>query len=353
MKLLITGANGFLGRHVVLEALRRGHAVRAVVRPASDISLLPFAQHPAVEFARLDLRSSRGLAEACAGVDAVLHVAAAKAGDFYAQFAGTVIATENLLAAMDQVGVSHIVAVSSFSVYDYSRPRSFQRLDEDSPLEAHPADRDEYAQTKLIQEQLIRDHAQGRGWRWTILRPGVIFGPGNLWTARLGAQAGSCWIRIGGWATLPVTYVENCAEAIVLAAEHVAASGRIFNVVDDDLPTQRAYAAALRAQCSPRPRIVPVAWTLMRGLAGLAQMSNSLFFRGQAKVPGILVPARLDARCKPLRFTNQRLKQALGWKPRHAWREALRRSVSSSSGAPGMQSLSVAKCDSDCLAGRA
>ena len=61
----------------------------------------------------------RGLAEALAGHDVVLHLAAAKSGDLYAQYAGTVVATENLLTAMTDAEVKRIVLISSLSVYDY------------------------------------------------------------------------------------------------------------------------------------------------------------------------------------------------------------------------------------------
>src|SRR6185437_1194088 len=129
------GANGFLGRYVVAEALRRGHAVRAVLRSAADAGKLGWANHPDLETVRVDLRSRRGLVDAVAGVDAVLHLAAAKSGDMYAQYAGTVVATENLLAAMDEAGVQHIVSVSSLSVYNYLKIPSFSVLTEDSVLE--------------------------------------------------------------------------------------------------------------------------------------------------------------------------------------------------------------------------
>src|SRR5436305_8304475 len=103
MKLLVTGAGGFLGRYVVAEALRRGHAVRAMVRGSSEG--LAELDHPALELVKADLRSRRGLTDAVKGVDAVLHLAAAKSGDLYAQYAGTVVATENLLAAMTEANV--------------------------------------------------------------------------------------------------------------------------------------------------------------------------------------------------------------------------------------------------------
>src|SRR6185295_16085362 len=128
-----------------------------------------------------------------------------------------------------EAGVNHIVAISSLSVYDYKRIWSFSRLDESSPLESNPRDRDEYAQTKLLQEKLVRETAQQNGWRWTILRPGVIFGKDNLWTARLGIQGKKTWLRIGAHAKLPLTYVENCAQAIVAALDSPAANGGAFN----------------------------------------------------------------------------------------------------------------------------
>ena len=64
--------------------------------------------------------------------------------------------------------------------------RSFAVLDETSPVERDAFERDEYAHTKLVQERLVRDHAVRSGWDYTVLRPGVIYGKDNLWTARLG-----------------------------------------------------------------------------------------------------------------------------------------------------------------------
>jgi nucleoside-diphosphate-sugar epimerase len=271
------------------------------------------------------LRQRRGLAEALRGCDAVVHLAATKAGDLYDQLGGTVVATENLLAAMEQSQVARIIGISSFAVYDYRRIPVLSVLDEQSPLEARPEDRDDYAQTKLVQERLIQAYAQERGWAWTILRPGVVYGAGNLWTARLGVQLGkTLWLRTGAFARVPLTYVDNCAEAIVAAAECEAAVGKVFNVVDDDPPTQREYARLLQ-ELQPGVRIVPV--PAIRWIARAAWALNRVAFDGRAKLPGIIVPAKVDAMVKPLRFSNQRLRDDLGWTPRYSLAEALRRSV--------------------------
>jgi nucleoside-diphosphate-sugar epimerase len=327
MKLLITGAGGFLGRYVVAEALHRGHAVRAMLRGGAKDSQLPWINHPNLQVVRADLRSRRGLVDAVNGVDAVLHLAAAKSGDMYAQYAGTVVATENLLAAMDEAAVRNIVLVSSFSVYAYQQIRGFSVLDENSPIEKDAFERDEYAHTKLVQERLVREHASKNNWNFVILRPGVIYGKDNLYTARLGMQTGKVLLRMGALAQMPLTYVENCAQAIVMAAENPGASGQTLNIVDDEMPSQRQYCSLIRPHLSPRPMIVPIPLPVMRLLAGLASLINRLLLGGRAKIPGIFVPAKLEARCRPLRFSNAKIKQALGWTPTYGLMEALQRST--------------------------
>ena len=117
MRVLITGANGFLGRHVVAEFLRRGHAVRALVRPAARLDDLGWPEP--VEVVRADLRVSRELAAAFAGVDVLVHLAAAVTGGEDAQLAATVVGTERLLDAMARSQTGRLVLASSFSVYDW------------------------------------------------------------------------------------------------------------------------------------------------------------------------------------------------------------------------------------------
>ena len=338
MKILVTGATGFVGRYTVAAAVEAGHHVRALVRPAGSTAPLGrFADHPAVELVRADLRSPDGLDEVVADLDAVVHLAAAKAGDFATQFAGTVLATENLLGAMRRAGVGLLVGVSTFSVYDYRAMANGELVTEDSPIDETPANRDEYAQTKLIQEKLYRRFTLDEPWtgrgdaRVVIVRPGMIYGRDNLWHALLGADIGPRFLKIGSKATMPLTYVENCADAFVLAAEALAADpcsvdGEVINVVDDDLPTQADYARAVE-QAIEAPASVSVPWPMMNGAAALLERGNDLLFDGRAKFPGIVVPDRLHARFKPLTYSNATAKRLLGWKPNLDLAAAIARSV--------------------------
>lgn len=329
MKLLITGASGFLGQYVVAEALRRGHQVRAVVRPLSNEKRLAWHNHPEVKLVRIDLRRKDGIVEAVRGVDAVIHLAAVKDGEFYSRFAGTVIATENLLDAMIEAQVLRLIDISTFSVYNYS---SGKTITEDTPLESHPLERDEYAQVKLVQEELVREFEQNYkslGAQVTYIRPGMIYGRDNLWNTILGAKlTDNLWLKVGGHAQMPLTYVENCADAIVSAAERDEAIGQTINIVDDNLPTQNVYAGKLAKYLDNLPRTIPISLWLLYLFAWIFWTYNKRVLKGQARLPGIVVPRILDARFKPFRYSNARAKKVLNWTSRYSLDTALERSCS-------------------------
>jgi 2-alkyl-3-oxoalkanoate reductase len=324
MKILITGASGFLGKHVVAEAIRKGHQVRAVIRPSTDEKSIIWHNHPSVELSRIDLRRKSGITDALKDIDGVIHLAAAKEGDFYTRFAGTVIGTENLLDAMVEVGVLRLVCISSFAVFDYNNIPKGSTIHEDSPQETNPLLREEYAQTKLIQEKLVYEFEETHKAQVTIIRPALIYGRNNLWSTLLGGRlTDNLWLRIGAHATMPLTYVENCAEAIILAVESKEAIGQTINVIDDNLPTQRTYVKKLKKRTNALPKMIPVNWTLMRSIAVLMWAYNQKFLKGQAKFPGIFYPGTLDTRFKHFRFSNARAKNILNWTPKYSLDTAL------------------------------
>ena len=316
MNILVTGASGFLGRYTVAELLRRGHQMRVVSR--GKLSW----HHPALTQIEADLNQSN-LATALSGIDAVIHLAAAKTGDFQAQLASTVTATEKLLQAMQTANVTRLVAISSFSVYDYQKLAPNSQLDETSPLESTANERDVYARVKLMQEDRVRQF--GQNGRVTILRPGIIYGRDALWNASLGAKAGNFWLQINSGAKLPLTYVENCASAIASVVECEAAMGQTLNIVDDNLPTQSTYLAQVLPRLDAAPHLVSLPWSGIQLLSNLAWQTNKAL-SGTLKLPGLLIPARLQARFKPLNYSNQQAKQVLGWSPDYSLEQALDRS---------------------------
>lgn len=329
MKVLITGSNGFLGMSAVAEALASGHTVRALLRPASSVPSR-WRDTAQVETVRGDLRDRRTLKELLAGCDAVVHLAADKAGDFYSQMTSTVVATENLLAEMHRQGVQRLVHCSTFSVYDYQAIAPGSVLDERSPVYgSDPVTRDDYARTKLIQENIVRAWGDQPGHAVTIIRPGVIYGRNNLWNARLGFSVGSRFICTGSGFRVPLTYVSHCAQALILAVGRDEAIGEVINVVDDDPPTQKQFIRLIQQQEVSPKRLVRVPGWVMRSIAWSAVTTNKCLFGGRAKLPGILIPARLAARIPNITYDNRKAHDILGWQPRYTLEQAIRRSVGS------------------------
>lgn len=333
--IFVTGATGFVGRHVVAEAVARGHRVVALVRPASSTSALEsLIASGRVSVARGDL-ASPDLADQMAGCDVVVHLAAVKGGDFFSRFAGTVIGTETLLEAARVAGVNHLVAVSTFSVYDYGRRRARSVFDEDFPVIDDPRGRDEYAETKLYQDELYQAFGDEPDNHMVMIRPGMIYGRDQLWHPLLGGEFGPIDLRVGARARPPITYVENTAEALVLAAEAIldplriqSVDSEVINLVDDDLPTQADYVQRVQA-LQQTPSAVFVPFPVMKAAATTLAAINRWFFDGRMKVPSIALPDQVDARFKPFDYRNDKAKRLLGWSPRFDLATALRRSTSS------------------------
>lgn len=312
MRVFVTGANGFLGAAVVDALVASGDQVVSLVRTPSSAPA-HWAQTSAISVVQGDLRAPAAWSAALEGCDAVVHLAAAKAGDFHQQFALTVVGTEQLLSAMQRAGVRRLVHISTFSVYDYLVAPVGSRLTETSALEQHPSARDEYAQVKLVQEQLAREFDGDV----TIIRPGLVYGPDAWWNAgRVMRLAGNWWLAIAPEGVLKLTHVRNCADAIALAVHTPGAAGATLNIVDDELPTQRQYERMLRAAGLVDGRTVAVPWRIAFFGASLLHRFNGWLFGGRAKLPGVIVPAKQAARCKPLTYDHDLASRVLGWTPR-------------------------------------
>jgi nucleoside-diphosphate-sugar epimerase len=120
---------------------------------------------------------------------------------------------------------------------------------------------------------------------------------------------------------VPLTFVENCADAIALAGVAPGAAGATVHVVDDDLPLSRALLARYRREVEPL-RAVPVPLPLL----GLLARANAWYAaRTEGHLPAVLTPYKVASLWRPLRFSNRRAKELLGWIPHVPMAEALDR----------------------------
>lgn len=325
MLALITGASGFLGQFVVDAMLVRGHHVRALLRNASAAPRRAWSNR--VEVLRGDLRGRelpRGMFD---GVDVLIHLAACLGGDEDRQFNSTVVGTENLLAAMQSSATRRIVLASSFSVYGWTAVRG--TMDETSPLESRVYERGGYAIAKLWQERVARRICEEQGWDLAILRPGFIWGPGHADVPAVHFTLGPVELVWGIGRRLPLTYVENCADCFVTAAEQQPGGIHAFNVIDSDAVTGWRYAGEYLTRSATRAIRIPVPFAALSFAAWTADRARTLVFGTKGRLPSALMPARL-ALHRPRRYSTRKLAEELRWSPPFSFEQSLDRCFAAS-----------------------
>lgn len=328
--ILVTGAAGFIGSRVVAALLGAGcERVRCFVRPTSRLEQLRavIAQHePAgrVEFVAGDLMSPQDCRRAAEGVEIVLHLAAGFDKSFAGAFMNSAICTRNLVEAFLESGSGgRFVNVSSFAVYSVMSLSRNAVLDEAAPLEDAPQERlDAYGFGKLEQEKIVRQYGRSRGLKYVILRPGMVFGPGKRdLSGRVGIDTFGFFVQVGGRNLLPMTFVDNCADAIVSAAFVPGVEGETFNVVDDEILTGRQF---LRRYRKAVPRFFAL-WIPYWGAYAFCWGWERYARASHGQLPPAFNRRRCAAEWKPLRYSNERIRKGLGWSPRIGADEAMKR----------------------------
>ena len=181
---------------------------------------------------------------------------------------------------------------------------------------------DTYAQAKpLFQEALCRESVGKSIAELVVLRPGVIHGEeGGALSARVGLNLFGLFLGLGGKNLLPLSYVDNGAEAIVVAGRSRAATGETYNVHDDDLPTCNAYLAAYEAAVKPL-RKVPVPYPV---LSALSRAVEGYHRWSKGQLPAVFTPYKVATTWGGNRFDNGKIK-GLGWKQLVSTEEGMRR----------------------------
>lgn len=239
MKVLVTGAAGFLGGHLVDMLLERGDDVRAMVRPVEDSSRLRTLKN--VEVVYGDLTDVESLRQAVQGVQRVYNIAA-KTGPWGLEevyHAINVRGLADLINASMDAGVQRIVHASSITVYGHNLHGI---VTEDHPYHAED---NPYSRTKIAGEKLIASLVKDRGAPVVIVRPGWIYGPRD--NASFGRylsmiESGKLFFFGSGKNIVSPVYVRDVAQGVIKAGDAGdEVIGRAYTITNDQRVTQEEY----------------------------------------------------------------------------------------------------------------
>jgi len=307
VRVLLTGATGFLGKAVARHLSARGHALRILARETSDLRGLPAD----VDVARGDVTLSDSVRAAAQGCDAVIHMAALVknwAPDPARFEAVNVGGLRNAIAAAQGAG-ARLVYTSSFMAVGPAGP---EPADESR---VHPGRRycNDYERTKAVADRAARE-AAAVGADVVMLYPGVVYGPGELTDGNLVVQMIADHLRgrlagvIGpGDRLWSYSFVEDVAVGHALALEKGRAGERYF-LCGDNATLDGLFAAVQQATQVPPPRVhipYPVASALGRLLWLWAEVTGH---------PPILTHGVVGVFRQHWAYTSEKAERELGYR---------------------------------------
>ena len=274
MKVLVTGATGFLGKHLVQKLVARGDEVCALVWPSSNCSTL---QNLSVTMLEGDIQNADLVMQAVKGNDVVFHCAG-KVDDWgprHEFYQVNVEGTRNMLDASRAAGVKHFIHISSLVVLGIPETTP---VDETMPYSTkffNP-----YMETKFLSEKLVIEYHNKHKLPVTIIRPGILWGPGDTSIfprlERL-ASKGLMIFKMGtGNNVLCLSYVHNLVDALLLAADVKNPDCQVYHITDEEKITSGVFFDALTKAIGAKQPTIPTPLFILFIVASLFELGTKL-----------------------------------------------------------------------------
>jgi nucleoside-diphosphate-sugar epimerase len=318
MKLLVTGATGFVGSHLVRALLARGDSVRILARDSAKAAVLGAA---GAEVRIGDLGNPDGLVGLADNVETVFHLGSAMYGPAEVFERVDVRGTEWILREAERARVGRVVYVGTVSCYPVAQMRDGAIIDERCKFD-ETGKLGPYAKAKTRAEAALLA-ADKRGIiEGVIVRLGLVCGVGtSVFPPHIGQLIGGKRLLMfgDGNVPLPLTYIDNAVDALILGGTVAGIRGESFNILDDDVLTQRQYLAMLRNFTGGRPKVIRLPRLAYYGIATLSELAAA----ARRKEPSTN-RYRVRTRLRKIRWNCSKAKKMLKWRPRIALREGLR-----------------------------
>ena len=323
MRVLVTGATGFTGGHLVRALAARGDVVRALVRPGSNVGLepIPTGSDPGgVDIVRGDLRDAESIRRAAHGVEVVYHIAAIyrQVGLKEQEYRSiNAAAVRTVIEAAKAGGARRVVHCSTVGVHgDVEHPPA----NEDAPL--RPGDI--YQQTKLEGEQVARQAASQTGVEVVIARPTGIYGPGDRRLLKLfrGVARRRFVILGDGEIFYHLTYIDDLVEGFRLCGTVPSAAGRTYILAGAEVTTLNELTELIAQEARvPPPKWHLPAWPFWTAGALCEAVCAPL------GIEPPLYRRRVDFFTKSRAFDISRARAELGYAPAVGLRDGINRTL--------------------------
>jgi predicted dehydrogenase/nucleoside-diphosphate-sugar epimerase len=321
-RVLVTGAAGYLGRHVALALVRCGADVRALVRDPAGV---PRDIERDTEVVTANLVDADSVRAAMRDVDLVVHCAALTTNNvpWSLHEETNIRGTRSVVDAAREAGARRLVHVSSVIVYGLDSPSDMPRT-EASPLPTAVDRWAFYQRSKLEAERALTNGTPEPSPEIVVVRPGIIYGPGAEAPLKKGlVQLGSTRLTIGrGTNHLPLTYVDNVVDGILLALVSPAAAGQAYNLVDEPQPEIRTAALQAAAVVGEPIRLLPVSSTALEGIARFVERRRE---SADADLPPRLSRFQIASATRDVLYDVGKARRELGWSSAVGLGEGLQR----------------------------
>lgn len=317
---LVTGASGFIGSRVVKSLLDTGiNHIRCLVRPSSNLSKLNELNNMygnnRLEIVPANLLKPEDCRHIFKDIFIIFHLAAGTGTKSFSDaYLNSAVITRNVIeAALEAKTIRRFVNISSMSVYSPFATIRHNVIDENCGMHENPLiPGSAYIYAKVKQDEMVLRYAKEKSLPYVILRPGVVYGEGkkNI-HGRIGIDTFGFFMHLGGSNKIPFTYVENCADAIVMAGLKKGINGEIYNVVDDNLPTSRKFLVLYKKNVR-RFFSLSVPHSISYLLCTIWEWLSK-WSKGQ--LPPVYNRTDWAISWRKNRYPNQKIKKEIGWIP--------------------------------------
>jgi nucleoside-diphosphate-sugar epimerase len=328
-KVLVTGAAGYLGRHVVAALTRCGADARALVR---DSTRVPRDVELDAEVVRGNILDEESIRRSMRGVELVVHCAAVTTNNvpWRLHQQTNVEGTRVVLEEARRAGVRRLLHVSSVVVYGFDPALRNGAVTESAGYPDRVDHWAYYLRSKLDADRMALAMSRESKMEVTVVRPGVLYGPEAARPLDGGIfQLGSVRLTPGrGNNALPLAYVDNVVDGILLALTSPQAAGEAYNLVDEPQIGIRSVSLRAAALAEEPAHLIPLPRALLLGVAGVLESRRE---RAQAEVPPRLSRFQVRSATRDVRYDVGKARGELGWEPAVPLGEALRRTVARAS----------------------